>query len=69
MYMFRTDHTNQVNENVFQHLSFCIKVSLKLQLAICCFLLHGLTGGLWSAPEKFQLKELSKWIHDLSCKR
>ena len=67
--MLRTKHTEQINENVFQHLSFCIKVSLKLQLAIFCFLLHGLTGGLWVAPLKFQLKELSKWISDLSCKR
>jgi len=67
--MFKTKHTLLVNENVFQHFWFCVKVSFKLQLAICCFLLHGLSGGLWCAPSKFQLKELSKWISDIACSR
>ena len=67
--MFSTKHTHAVNENVFQHLWFCIKVSAKLQLAILCFMLHGLSGGLWCAPGCMQIEAISKWISDLACNR
>lgn len=67
--MLSTKHTSAVGENIFQHLWFCIKVSAKLQLAILCFMLHGLSCGLWNAPGCMQIDEISKWISDLACKR
>ena len=55
--MFSTKHTHAVNENVFQHLWFCIKVSAKLQLAILCFMLHGLSGDYGVHLDACKLKQ------------
>lgn len=61
--MFSTKHTKEAGQDYFQHLNFAFGLFKISFVGSMHFLLHGLTGGLYSAPEEYSL---NKVVHRLS---
>jgi len=64
--MFSTKHTREANQNYFEHFSFAYGLFSRTFVASLHFLLHGVTGGLYNAPEKYTLKSVNKFLTEQS---
>lgn len=64
MFKFYTKHTMEVGETVFQHFMFTFEVSKHMIVSSILLLIHGMTGGIFKMPEKFDISETSNKLLD-----
>ena len=55
-----TKHTMKVNETVFEHLRFTLKMAFHMSVSSFLLVLHGFTGGLFEMPDKFNICAMAK---------
>ena len=55
MFKIYTKHTQEVDETIFEHLMFTLKVALTMFVSSFLFIIHGFTGGLFKMPDKFNI--------------
>ena len=55
MFKIYTKHTQEVDETIFEHLRFTLKIAYIMSISSFLFIIHGFTGGLFEMPEKFPL--------------
>lgn len=71
--MLSTKHTREAGQDYFQHLKFAFGLHKTSFIASLHFLLHGLTGGLYNAPDEYSLTtvvdKLSKELKDLESRK
>ena len=64
MFKLYTKHTMEVNETVFEHLMFTVGVASRMMISSFCLLLHGLTGGLYVMPDRYNLCAMAEALCD-----
>lgn len=55
MFKIYTKHTAEVGETVLQHFLFTVRISKHMIVSSFLLVLHGITGGLYKMPEKFDI--------------
>ena len=55
MFKIYTKHTQEVDETIFEHLMFTIKIAYIMSISSFLFVIHGFTGGLFEMPDKFNI--------------
>jgi len=55
MFKLYTKHTMKVNETIFEHLRFTLKMAFIMSISSFLFVIHGFTGGLFEMPDKFNI--------------
>lgn len=60
--MFSTKHTEEAGQNYFEHLKFATGLFSISFISSLHFIAHGLTGGLYNAPEKYSLKSVVQYL-------
>ena len=55
MFKIYTKHTREVDETIFEHLRFTLKIAYIMSISSFLFIIHGFTGGLFEMPEKFNI--------------
>tara|TARA_R100001510_G_C7550468_1_gene134489 strand:- start:305 stop:526 length:222 start_codon:yes stop_codon:yes gene_type:complete len=64
--MFSTKHTREVNQTYFEHLTFAYGLFSRTFVGSMHFLLHGITGGLYNAPDKYSLYSITRFLSEQS---
>ena len=64
MFKLYTKHTMEVNETIFEHLVFTLKISSLMLMSSAHLLLHGLTGGIYVMPVKYNLCAMAEALCD-----
>lgn len=64
MFKIYTKHTSEVGETVFQHLAFTVRVASKMLCSALFLIVHGMSGGLLSMPEKYNLCSIKEFLCD-----
>lgn len=62
--MFSTKHTKEAGQDYFEHLKFATGLFSISFISSLHFIAHGLTGGLYTAPEKYSLKSVVQYLSD-----
>jgi len=55
MFKIYTKHTQEVDETIFEHLMFTLKVAFTMFISSFLLIIHGFTGGLFKMPDKFNI--------------
>jgi len=64
MLKLSTKHTMEVGETFLEHLVFTIRISKHMIISSILLLIHGLTGGFYKMPEKFDICATSEKLLD-----
>ena len=71
--MFSTEHTKEAGQDYFQHLNFTFGLFRMSFVSSLHFIAHGITGGLYNAPERYSLTSvvnyLSAQLQDLETRK
>mgnify|MGYP003125871499 CR=1 FL=1 len=62
--MFSTEHTRNANQDYFQHFKFAYGLFSMSFVASLHFLAHGLTGGIYNAPKKYSLDNVTRFFSE-----